>query len=621
MIPYIQLEGIGKWYGDFLLYEGLNLTVARGQRIALVAPNGAGKTTLLNLIAGTDAPDEGTVTFRKDVSRGFLRQEPELDSAQTLLEAVYHSDAPVAAATRRYEKALLHDPEDLEKAMGEMDALGAWDFERNVKAILTRLRLPDLDRKVGELSGGQRKRLALAMLLADDPEVLILDEPTNHLDLDMVEWLEDYLLKSNKTLLMVTHDRYFLDRVCTDIYEIDGKKLYTYRGGYHDYLVRREERLAQFEAEVDKARNLYRRELEWMRRMPQARGTKARYRKEAFYETQEKARQQRHEDSLDIRVRASRLGTKIFEAKGLSKRYGNKVILDDFSYTFNRYEKMGIIGENGSGKTTFLNLLTGSLPPDRGAVDVGESVRFGYYRQTGLSFDEGQKVIDVARSIAETVTLGDGKVVPVTQFLTRFLFPPEMQHAYVGKLSGGEKRRLYLLTVLMRSPNFLILDEPTNDLDILTLNVLESYLERFGGCLIVVSHDRYFMDKVVDHLLVFEGEGRIRDFPGNYTQYRNKLLEEKEAEAGNRPAVPRPAEEKRSHPERPRKMTFREKREYESLSGEIDALEAEKAALEAELSSGTLSAGELTARSERIGEVMRLLDEKGMRWLELSELE
>jgi ATP-binding cassette subfamily F protein uup len=592
--PVIQLENITKSFGDLVLYENLNLTLTDDRRAALIAPNGAGKTTLLELIAGTQTPDSGTVTFSRDVTVGYLEQEPRLPEQATVLEALTRSFRPSE-----------HDE--------------GWDHEARAKAILTKLRITDLAQPVKTLSGGQRKRVALAAVLIDDPQVLILDEPTNHLDLDMVEWLEDFLLKRKKPLLLVTHDRYFLDRICNVIYELDQKKLYSYTGGYTDYLVKREERIAQFRAEVDRAQNLYRTELEWMRRMPQARGHKAKYRQDAFYDLKDKAFDKRSEGNMRIDIQSRRLGTKIFEVEHLSKKFGEKIILDDFSYTFNRYEKMGIIGENGTGKTTFLNILTGLVPPDSGTVDVGESVRFGYYRQQGIDFDERKKVIDTAREVAEVVTLGDGRTVSVSQFLNLFLFPPARQQDFVAKLSGGERRRLYLLTILMRSPNFLILDEPTNDLDIVTLNVLEEYLQNFAGCIIIVSHDRYFMDKTADHLLVFEGGGAIRDFPGNYTQYRNEVLEKQEA-ASARKEPPIPKRESRAEPSRPRKMSFRERQEFERLEEDIESLEKEKGELEGRLASGGLSGDELMKDSTRIGALIEELDEKSMRWLELSDL-
>lgn len=617
----IQLENISKWYGEILLYENLSLTIAEGHRIALIAKNGAGKTTLLNIVAGVESADNGNVTFQNGITVGYLAQEPVLADNLTVLEAIYHADDALVSVVRDYEKALAeNDNIRLGELISQMDALNAWDFEHRAKNILTRLKITDFFQKVATLSGGQRKRLALAMVLIESPDVLILDEPTNHLDLEMAQWLEDYLLKSGKTLFMVTHDRYFLDRVCTDIYELDHGILYTYKGGYSDYVEKRAERIEQFNTEVEKAQNLFRRELEWMRRMPQARGHKAKYRKDAFYETKEKAFRKRNDDVIDIQIKASRLGTKIFEVDHLNKRFGDKIILNDFSYRFARYEKLGIVGKNGTGKSTFLNIISGDMQPDSGIVEIGESVRFGYYRQTGMSFDENKKVIDAVREIAEVVMLGDGKTITASQFLNHFLFPPEVQYTYIYKLSGGEKRRLYLLTVLMMSPNFLILDEPTNDLDIMTLNILEDYLEKFGGCLIVVSHDRYFMDKVVDHLLVFEGNGKITVFPGNYTQYRNSVEEREEQE---RRIQEKPVLSKKSvseKVERERKLTFKEKQEMMSLEQEIEVLEKEKKEMEEAMSSGTLSIDDLTSLSERYGILSADLDEKTMRWLELSEI-
>ncbi len=613
----IQLQNITKSFGDLLLYENLSLAVAEGQRIALVAKNGAGKSTLLNIMAGREGVDAGSVVFRNGISVGYLPQEPFFDDTQSVIEAVYHADSELMRTVNAYERAVKSgDAEQIAHWSGRMDALGGWSVENRIATILSRLRIPDSNQRIGTLSGGQRKRLALAQVLIDDHDVMILDEPTNHLDLAMAQWLEDYLITEGKTLFMVTHDRYFLDRICTDIYELDDSRLYGYRGNYEEYLLRREERIERFNNETDKARNLFRRELEWMRRMPQARGTKAKYRKEAFYETKEKAFRRKHEEAADIRVGTQRLGSKIFEMKEVSKSFGAKKILDCFSYTFSRYEKLGVVGDNGTGKTTFLELLTGGLVPDSGVVEIGESVRFGYYRQQGMAFDERMKVIDAVKAIAEVVTLDDGRTVTASQLLTRFLFPPQSQQTYIHKLSGGEKRRLYLLTVLMRNPNFLILDEPTNDLDIITLNVLENYLEEFAGCLIVVSHDRYFMDKVVDHLMVLEGDGRIRFFPGNYTQYRNACEEAAEKESAGRPVsapVSRPIREKTQ------KLTYKERQEFQRLETEIETLEAVKKELEEQLGSGTLGADDLTTLSVRYAACSEELDEKSMRWLELSE--
>lgn len=507
----------------------------------------------------------------------------------------------------------------LEDLLARMDQEKAWEYEQKAKQILSQLKIRNFDQKVKQLSGGQLKRVALANALITEPDLLILDEPTNHLDLDMTEWLEEYLRRTNLSLLMVTHDRYFLDRVCSEIIEIDNQQLYQYKGNYSYYLEKREERIEAKSVEIERANNLYRTELDWMRRMPQARGHKARYREDAFYELEKVAKQRQRNDNVKLEVKASYIGSKIFEADHLSKSFGDLKILDDFSYIFSRYEKMGIVGNNGTGKSTFIKILMGLVKPDGGTIDIGETVRFGYYSQDGLQFDEQMKVIDVVQDIAEVIELGNGKKLTASQFLQHFLFTPETQHSYVCKLSGGERRRLYLCTVLMRNPNFLVLDEPTNDLDIITLNVLEEYLQSFKGCVIVVSHDRYFMDKVVDHLLVFNGQGDIRDFPGNYSDYRDW----KEAKAQKEKEAEKPQEEKtaRVRLNDKRKMSFKEKREFEQLEKEIAQLEAEKAQIEELLCSGTLSVDELTDKSKRLPEVNELIDEKTMRWLELSEIE
>ncbi len=617
MIPYIQLENITKSFGDLVLYDSLSMTVGQGQRVALVARNGAGKTTLLRIITGMESADSGTVTFRGDIRVGYLEQQPRFDPSHTVIQAAYAGGAETAQIARRYEELAAGGQEIPAELLHLMDTHGGWDFESKAKAILDQLKITDMDQPVAQLSGGQRKRVALANLLIGDPDVLILDEPTNHLDLEMAEWLEEHLAKSNRTILMVTHDRYFLDRVCTDIYEIDQKRLYTYTGGYSDYIEKKQERIELFNAGQDKARNLYARELEWMRRMPSARGTKAKYRKDAFGQLQQQVARRRDDAAVKIDVASSRLGKKILEITDLSKRFGDKVITDRFSFTFARYQKLGIIGDNGTGKTTFLNMITGAVAPDGGVISPGETIRFGYYRQQEMEFDESMKVIDVARGIAETVATSGGQTVGVSQFLNQFLFPPEVQHNFVSKLSGGEKRRLYLLTVLMRSPNFLILDEPTNDLDIMTLNVLEEYLEHFDGCVIVVSHDRYFMDKVVDQLMVFGGGGKIRTFPGNYTLYREKQRNEEASVAAKAPvALP----DRDTRPvARPAKLSYKQQQLVARLEAEIAALEAEKASLEKELESGMLSPNELTTNSVRIGEVMALLSEREMEWLEASE--
>lgn len=615
----IQLENISKSFGDQLLYENISLTISGGSRIALVAKNGAGKTTLLNIIASQDEPDSGEVVIKKDIKVGYLPQDPLIDGLLTVLDAIYHTDSDLITTVREYEAAVVNDDHvKINLLVPKMDTLSAWDFEYRAKEILSRLKITDLSQLVSTLSGGQLKRVALARVLIDNPDVLILDEPTNHLDLEMAEWLENYLISSDKTLFMVTHDRYFLDRICTDIYELDHSALYQYKGGYTDYVRKRAERIEQFNQDIEKAQNLFKRELEWMRRMPQARSHKAKYREDAFYDIKDKAFEKRNDKNVEIALGGSRLGTKIFEIVDVNKNFDSKVILKDFSYTFTRYEKLGIVGKNGAGKSTFLNILTGTMTPDNGLVDIGESVKFGYYRQSGMNFDENLKVIDTVKNIAEIVTLSNGSTITVSQLLNHFLFPPETQYNYVYKLSGGEKRRLYLLTILMQNPNFLILDEPTNDLDIMTLNVLEDFLENFGGCLIVVSHDRYFMDKVVDHLMVFEGEGKIRNFEGNYTQYRNAEEEKEEAEASKQ-KLTSPKKEIITK-EHIRKLTFKEKREMEEIDTELPKLEKEKADIENKLSSGSLTPEELISTSKTHGDLTEKIDELSMRWLELSEI-
>ena len=597
MTPILQVENLTKSFGDRVLFEDISFGLAEGQRVGLIARNGSGKTTLLNILAGKEGHDSGTITYRRDLRVGYLEQTPHYPAELTVLQACFHYGRD-------------HNEE----------------HELKAKQILSQLKIRDFDQRVGNLSGGQLKRVALADTLISEPDFLMLDEPTNHLDLDMTEWLEDYLRRTNVTLLMVTHDRYFLDRVCSGILEIDNRTLYAYKGNYSYYLEKRQERIDAHNAEVERANNLYRTELEWMRRMPQARGHKARYREEAFYELEKVAKSRTYDTQVRLDVKASYIGNKIFEADHLCKSFGELKILDDFSYIFARYEKMGIVGNNGTGKSTFLKILMGIEQPDSGTLDVGETVRFGYYSQEGLQFDEQMKVIDVVRAIAEVIDLGGGRKLTASQFLQHFLFSPETQHSYVYKLSGGERRRLYLCTVLMRNPNFLVLDEPTNDLDIVTLQILEDYLQHFAGCVIVVSHDRYFMDKVVDHLLVFNGQGDIRDFPGNYTQYRAwkeaRLRHEREQQAAPRPA---PAAKETAptarNANRPRRMSYKERKEFEALEQEIAALEAEKKALEEALCSGTLSVDELTEKSKRLPVVDGLIDEKTERWMELSEIE
>ena len=625
MISYLQVDKLTKSFGDLVLFEDITFGVAQGQKIGLIAKNGTGKTTLLNIIAGKEGYDSGEVVFRKDLRVGYLEQAPSYPEDLTVLEACFFSENETVRTIAEYEAAISReDHSGLERILERMDALKAWDYEQRAKQILGKLNIHRLDQKVGELSGGQLKRVALANVLITEPELIILDEPTNHLDLEMTEWLEEYLGRANISILMVTHDRYFLDRVCSEILEIDNKQIYFYKGNYSYYLEKREERIAAMNAEVDRASNLLRKELDWMRRQPQARGTKAKFRIDAFYELEKKAKQRREAGTVELGVKSSYIGSKIFEASHVCKRFGDLKITDNFNYVFARYEKMGIVGNNGTGKSTFIKMLMGEVAPDSGHFDVGETVRFGYYSQEGLKFDEQMKVIDVVRAIAEYVDLGNGEKLGVSQFLNHFLFTPDEQYNYVYKLSGGEKRRLYLCTVLMRNPNFLVLDEPTNDLDIVTLNVLEEYLRQFKGCLIVVSHDRYFMDKVVDHLLVFHGNADIQDFPGNYTQYREwrEAKEQLEREAQALEAAKRPDENKKGNRpvrEEKRKLSFKERKEYESLESEIEAMENEKAELEQAMSSGTLSNEELLQKSERISWLINAIDEKSTRWLELSE--
>ena len=626
MISYLQIDGLTKSFGDLVLFEDITFGIAQGQKVGLIAKNGTGKTTLLNIIAGKEDYDSGAVVFRNDLRVGYLEQTPVYPEGLTVLQACFYSPNETVRLIAEYEQAMASDDHaNLQDILIRMDNLKAWDYEQRAKQILSQLKITNFDQKVEHLSGGQLKRVALANVLITDPELIILDEPTNHLDLEMTEWLEGYLSRANISILMVTHDRYFLDRVCSEIIEIDRQQIYQYKGNYSYYLEKRQERMETMNTEVERANNLLRKELEWMRRQPQARGTKAKYRIDAFYELEKKAKQQHDNGNVNLDVKASYIGSKIFEAEHVTKSFGSLKIVEDFNYIFARYEKMGIVGNNGTGKSTFIKMLMGEVEPDSGRFDVGETVRFGYYSQDGLQFDEQMKVIDVVQDIAEYVDLGDGKKMGVSQFLNYFLFAPEKQHSYVYKLSGGEKRRLYLCTVLMRNPNFLVLDEPTNDLDIVTLNVLEEYLRSFKGCAIVVSHDRYFMDKVVDHLLVFRGNADIKDFPGNYTQYRDwKEVQdqlEKEAEAARQPKqVPAPEKNNRPQNEQKKKLSFKERREFEALEEEIPALEAEKAELEAVMSSGTLSNDELMAKSERIAKVIEEIDEKTMRWLELSEL-
>ena len=621
MISFLQVEGLTKSFGDLVLFENLTFGIFEGDRIGLIAKNGTGKTT------GKEDYDSGNVVYRRDLRIGYLPQDPHFPEGITVLEACFHSDSEVVGVISAYEEALISgDSGRIEELVEQMDHLKAWDYEYRAKQILSQLKINNFDQKIEHLSGGQLKRVALANVLISEPQLLILDEPTNHLDLEMTEWLEEYLKRNNITLLMVTHDRYFLDRVCSSIMEIDKRSLYSYNGNYSYYLEKRQERIDAQNAEVARANNLLRTELDWMRRQPQARGSKAKYRIDAFYELEKKAKQEHDTGNVKLDVKSSYIGSKIFEAKHLSKRFGDVKILEDFNYIFARYEKMGIIGNNGAGKSSFIKMLMGQLQPDSGEIEIGETVRFGYYSQDGLQFDEQMKVIDAVRNIAEEISLGDGRRLSASQFLQHFLFTPETQYNYIYKLSGGEKRRLYLCTVLINNPNFLVLDEPTNDLDIVTLNILEEYLRSFKGCVIVVSHDRYFMDKVVDHLMVFKGNGELKDFPGNYSDYRewkNLMEEQKKLEVSekNKKTKNEAKQIREVTTTSKRRLSFKEKREFEELEILIPRLEEEKSNLEVELSSGTLSNDELLEKSKRISVLIDEIDEKTMRWLELSEIE
>lgn len=628
MVSYLQVDKLTKSFGDRILFEDISFGIAKGEHIGIIAQNGNGKTTLLNIIAGIEDYDSGSITFHNNIKVGYLMQNPSFAPELTILQACFNSPNETVQAISRYEKALYdNEPQSLHDAIEEMDRLKAWEYEHRVKSILSKLNIKNFEQPVKELSGGQIKRIALANILITAPDLLILDEPTNHLDIEMTEWLENYLQHSNVTLLMVTHDRYFLDRVCTQILEIDDHTLYSYKGNFSYYLEKRQERMEVQNAEAARARNLFKKELDWMRRQPQARGTKARSRIDAFYALEEKTKQRRDTQTVKLDVKSSYIGSKIFEAQYVSKSFGDLKIVDNFYYNFARYEKMGIIGANGTGKSTFVKMLVGEISPDSGRFDIGETVRFGYYCQEGLHFKEGMKVIDAIREIAEEIILDDGRKLSASQFLQHFLFPPQKQHDYIYKLSGGEKRRLHLCTVLMRNPNFLVLDEPTNDLDITTLSVLEEYLQGFKGCVIVVSHDRYFMDKVVDHLLVFKGNAVIKDFPGNYTDYRewkaDKLRKERQQENSEKEKKKQDKRQETgaTHSNSKRRLTFKEKKELEELDKLLPQLEEEKSRLETELSSGTLSTDELYAHSTRISELIQLIDEKETRWLELSEIE
>ena len=590
-IPYLDIQNLSKSFGTQTLFHNISFSISEGQRVGLIAKNGTGKSTLLSILTGKESQDEGNIIFRRDLTVGFLEQSPHFNPDDTVLEACFNHNG-------NEEKIL------------------------KAKQILTQLKITDLAQPIKELSGGQQKRVALANVLITNPDLLILDEPTNHLDLDMIIWLEGFLSRGNKTLLMVTHDRYFLDRVCNSIIELDNSMIFTYKGNYAYFLDKRQERINNAKAEIQHANNLYRRELEWMRRQPQARGHKARYREEAFYELEKIAKQRMEERQIRLKSKNVYIGSKIFECQYVSKAWSpEKIILKDFYYNFSRFEKMGIVGDNGTGKSTFIKMLLGEVAPDSGKFDIGETVKFGYFSQEGLKFNEQQKVIDIIKDIAEYIDLGGGKHMTASQFLLHFMFTPEQQHNYVYKLSGGEKRKLYLCTVLMHNPNFLVLDEPTNDLDIQTLQVLEEYLQDFPGCVIIISHDRYFMDKIIDHLLVFEGQGRIKDFPGNYTQYREWASlqpQEKAPTASNSKEDSDPKKNYRNDTKR--KLSYKEKREFEQLEEEIIQLEEEQKALEDALSGSELSVEEITEKSKRLASLKNELDEKSFRWLELSEL-
>ena len=591
MTPLLDVQNVSKRFGAHVLFEDISFSIGEGQHVGLIAKNGTGKSTLLSLLSGKESVDSGSIIFRRDIKVGFLEQQPKFDPEESVLDACFKHNG---------------DPDKVLKA----------------KQVLTQLRITDLSQPIGQLSGGQQKRVALANVLITEPDLLILDEPTNHLDLQMIEWLEGYLSRGNKTLLMVTHDRYFLDRVCNIILELDNHSIYTYHGNFRYYMEKRQERIDATRAEIARANNLYRRELEWMRRQPQARGHKARYREEAFYDLENKARQRIEERQMRLKSKNVYIGSKIFECQYVSKAFDEKVILKDFYYNFQRFEKMGIVGNNGTGKSTFIKMLLGEVQPDSGRFDIGETVRFGYFSQDGMKFNEQQRVIDVISDIAEYIDYGGGQHITAGQLLQHFLFTPEQQYDYVYKLSGGEQRKLYLCTVLMRNPNFLVLDEPTNDLDIQTLEVLEEYLQDYPGCVIIVSHDRFFMDKIVDHLLVFNGEGVIKDFPGNYTQYREwESLKPKETQNDKKLVDTEKKEKREFVGEQRRKKTYKEKCEFEQLEKDIAKLEQEQKEMEEALCSGTLSIDELTEKSKRLPEIKDALEEKEMRWLELSEID
>ncbi len=619
MISYLQIENLTKTYGERVLFKDISFSVGKEQKVALIAKNGSGKTSLMNILAGSDVSDSGSVVFRKDIEIGYLEQEPVLNDNFTVIEQVFASSHAVVKAVKEYEAAIqLHDDKILQNAAEQMDRLGAWDYELKIKQILDKLKISDLERPVKELSGGQKKRLALANALINEPDFLMMDEPTNHLDYEMIEWLEEYFAKSKITLLLVTHDRYFLDRVCDVIIEMADNQIYTYYGNYAHYLSKRRERIELFNAEIERAKNLYRREADWMNRMPQARATKAKSRIDNFYKVKEKAGRKLENQEMELEIQTRRLGNKILELEHISKSYGDRVLIKDFSYKFTKNEKIGIFGKNAVGKTTFLNVITEAISADSGTIEKGETVVYGYYTQSGIKLEEDKRVIDVIKDVAEVIETGSGKTLSASQFLDYFLFPPETHYNMVSKLSGGEKRRLYLMTILMKNPNFLILDEPTNDLDIITLNVLEDYLIQFQGCLLIVSHDRYFTDRVVDNLLIFEGDGEIRNFPGNYSAYNEELQARKKEEKRNEEKSEKTAIEKPKIKDSS-KMSYKEKKEFEELETHIQNLIKEKLEIEKLLISGTCPINEYSEKSKRLSELAELIDEKEFRWLELSE--
>lgn len=622
MASYLQVENISKSYGDRTLFSDISFNINEGDKIALVAPNGTGKSSLLKILAGIEHSDRGgEVKFMKDIRVAFLDQDTAFDANRTIFEEVYSRMGDISPELREYEAALASDDEKrLERAISAMDASDGWNVEQKIRQVLTSLKIERWDQPMGELSGGEAKRVALACMMLQNAEFLIMDEPTNHLDIDIIEYLEGYLQRSRCTLLMVTHDRYFLDRVCNTIMEIDRGKLYTYRGNYTQYLEKREERYTNMQAEIDKSRNLLRRELEWIRSTPQARTGKARYRINAFYDLKDRASVSLRTDSVEIDVATSRLGRKIIDCIDVNLSFEGRKMLDNFSYKFTRGERVGIVGRNGVGKTTFLNLISGRIAPDSGIIEQGETLRIGYYSQRGITFKPGQTVLECVQEIADVVKASDGHTLSATTYLNRFLFPHDTFNKRVDILSGGERRRLYLLTVLMQSPNMLILDEPTNDLDIMTLNVLEEYLLEFKGSLIIVSHDRYFLDKCVDHLFVFEGDGRIKDFVGQYSEYREYIKERESAERNTeRSATPQKSSQQRQHDTSKRKLTYKEQRELEQIESDLSSLAEERAQLESEISSGTLPYDRLSEVSKRIEAIIAETDEKEMRWLELNE--